>query len=55
MLSQPLVRHLTAIMLIKVIALVLIYFACFAPSERPQLTDRSIAAALFGPAPEANR
>jgi hypothetical protein len=45
-----LARHIAAILLAKLLALTLLYLAFFAPSQRPVLTDRSVAAAVLGPA-----
>lgn len=47
----PLTRHITVILLAKVLALALIYAACFAPAHRPLLTDRTVADAVLGPDP----
>ncbi|HUN50469.1 MAG TPA: hypothetical protein VMU42_05110 [Candidatus Sulfotelmatobacter sp.] len=55
MFSHPLARHIGVITLVKVIALALIYFACFAASDRPPLNGQSVAAALLGPTPESRR
>ena len=51
MFSHPLARHVTVILLAKVLALTLLYAACFAPSRQPHLTDGAVADALLGPDP----
>jgi hypothetical protein len=45
---SPLTRHITAILLVKVLALALIYAICFAPAHQPIMTDRTVAKALLG-------
>jgi hypothetical protein len=50
MARHPLVRHIAVILLAKALALTLLYVAFFAPSQRPALNDRSVAAAVLGSA-----
>jgi hypothetical protein len=51
MASHPLARHVTVILLAKVLALTLLYALCFAPAHRPHLNDSAVADALLGTGP----